>query len=184
MDRRPIRCDETIDGFTDHDSRQRADRNPGATSAERRRSDTGRPLTDLTAGDVVVPTYIPSGLRLERAKILERGGWSEFSFLLERADPQYEYSTDFTVIVLESPGTLLPLGPQFLNDPDHPPVDIAGVTWGWNDFFVVRTAHIGSFEVWISLDALDRSEAERLIEGLRALPLEQFPVPISFNGVD
>ena len=147
-------------------------------------SDTGRPLTDLTTGDVVVPTYIPSGLTLKRAKILERGGWSEFSFLLERADPQYEYSTDFTVILSESPGTLLPLGSQFLNDPDHPPVDIAGVTWGWNDFFVVRTAHIGSFEVWVSFDALDTSEAERLIEGLRALPIDQFPVPISFNGVD
>ena len=147
-------------------------------------SGTGRPLTDLSAGDVVAPTYIPPGLTLNGATIVERGEWSEFSFLLERDDPGYQYSTEFTVILLEGPGNLSPLGPQFLNDPDHPPVDIAGATWGWNDFLVTRVAHVGSFEVMVAFDALERSEAQRLIEGIRAVPLEQFPVPISFTGVD
>jgi hypothetical protein len=148
-------------------------------------SDTGRPLTDLAEGNVAVPTYIPPGLTLKSAKILEiEQGSYEFSFLLERADPQYQYPTDFTVILWESNGTLRPLGPQFLDDPNHPPVDIAGVTWGWNDFLMTRVARIASFEVMIFLDVLDRSEAERFIEGLRAVPIEQFPVPISFNGAD
>ena len=47
-----------------------------------------------------------------------------------------------------------------------------------------RVTYIGSFEIWVSFDGLDRLESERFIEGLRAVPFEQFPVPISFNGAD
>ena len=145
---------------------------------------TSRPLAELAVGDVVVPTYIPPGLTFSSAKIIEiRRGEYEFSYLLESADPQYQYSTGlgFTVMLVEGDGALGSLGPQFLDDPDHPPLDIAGVTWGWGDFEPGRVAQIGSFEVWVQ-SSLSESEVQRFIEGLRAVPLAQFPAPISFNG--
>ena len=145
--------------------------------------DFGRPLAELAMGDVVVPTYIPPGRTLNNAKIVERQqGSYEFSFRLEQSDPQQQL---ITVSLYQFGGTtLVPLQPQFLNDPDHPPVDIAGITWGWNDFESDRVARIGPNEVMVGFDLLERSEAQRFIEGLRAVPVEQFPVPISFDSAD
>lgn len=143
----------------------------------------GRPLAELATGDVIVPTYIPPGRTLNDAKIVERqGGSYSFSFLLEQADTQPQWTA---VSLYQFGGTTLgPLGPQFLDDPDHPPVDIAGVTWGWNDFEKTRVARFGPNEVMVKFDLLERSEAKRFIEGLRAVRFEQFPVAITSEGID
>ncbi len=77
-----------------------------------------------------------------------------------------------------------PLDPNAVNDPNHPPVEIAGLTWGWGDFEPARIAYIGPFSVWVYLHDLDRSQAQRFIEGLRAVPDEQFPYPIVSDGAD
>jgi hypothetical protein len=145
-------------------------------------SDTGRPLTDLAKGDVVVPTYIPPGLALQStAQIHEYAtADSEFFFTLETADGSYSNA----VRLWESSGTVGPLGPRFIDDPNHPPVEIAGLTWGWYDFETARIANVGEFEVWVYLDGLDKLEAERLIEGLRAVSIDQFPGAITFDGAD
>jgi hypothetical protein len=145
-------------------------------------SETGRPLTELAPGDIVVPTYIPPGRTLSTgAQIYEHaGGTSEFSFTLESADGQYSNM----VRLWESDGTGRPLDRAALDDPNHPPVEIAGITWGWNDFESARVANIGSSSVWVSLHGLDRSEAERFIEGLRAASVEEFPGPIASDGAD
>jgi hypothetical protein len=144
-------------------------------------SDTGRPLTDLAAGDVVVPTYIPPGLTLQTpARIYEYAtAVSEFSFNLESADGVYGNS-----VRLWEQDVARPLDPAALDDANHPPVEIAGITWGWSDFESARIANIGPFGVWVYLHGLDRSEAERFIEGLRAVPIEQFPGPIASDGAD
>jgi hypothetical protein len=139
-------------------------------------SDTGRPLTELVEGDVVIATYVPPGMALQdAARIYEYPDSSEFSFTL---DPTLH------VRLWEWDEAVPPLGPDELDDPNHPPVEIAGITWGWNDFESARIAHIGPFAVWVSLHGLDRSEAERFIEGLRAAPFEQFPGPIVVDGAD
>lgn len=141
-------------------------------------SDTGRPLTELRAGDVVVPTYIPPGLALRaEAQIHEGPNFSEFSLTLETPDGEYSNG----VRLWENGG---PIGPADSDDPNHPHVEIAGLTWEWNDFETARIAHVGSFSVWVYLHGLDRSEAERFIEGLRAVTVEQFPGPIAVDGAD
>ncbi len=136
-------------------------------------SEIGRPLTDLVEGDVLVPTYIPPGLRLQipAQRFIHGDGTRETWFNLETLDGIYANSAG-----LHDVGR--PLGPPTaseLDDPNHPPVDIGGLTWVWNDFGAARHAVSGSFAVSVSLHGLDRSEAERFIEGLRAVPAEQFP---------
>jgi hypothetical protein len=160
---------------------------PTATSAPQARApsdvngDTGRPLTDLAEGDVVVPTYIPPGLALQgAARLSENPDGSEFMFNLATADGMYANS----VRLWEHDPPLGPLGPAQMDDPNHPPVEIAGLTWGWYDFETARIAQIGPFQVWVYLHDLDRSEAERFIEGLRAASIEQFPGPIAVDGPD
>jgi hypothetical protein len=143
--------------------------------------DTGRPLTELAAGDVLVPTYIPPGLALQReARLSENPDGSEFMFILETADGQDSNA----VRVWENDGTPGPLGSAGLDDPNHPPVEIAGLTWGWYDFETARIANVGPFSIWVYLRGLDTSEAERFIEGLRAVSVEQFPGPIAVDGAD
>ena len=144
-------------------------------------SGAGRPLTDLTAGDVVIATYIPPSLTLQgEASIYEYPTASEFSFNLETADGEYSNS----VRLWEHDGAVGELDRTALNDPNHPPVEIAGLMWGWNDFESARYANIGPFQVWVYLHGLDRSEAQRFIEGLRAASVEQFPGPIASDGAD
>lgn len=74
--------------------------------------------------------------------------------------------------------------PAELDDPNHPPVEIQGLIWAWNDFAVARIAYVDSFSIDLGLHGLDRSEAERFIEGLRAVPFEQFPGPVTIDGDD
>ena len=155
---------------------------PGAQAPSDASFETGRPLTDLAPGDVVVPTYIPPGLILQdTAQIYEYpGGVSEFAVSLETTDGAF-YSS---VRLWDYGNDVGPLDPTALNDPNHPPVEIADLTWGWGDFEPARIANIGPFSVWVYLDGLDRSEAERFIEGLRAVPFEQFPSSIVVDGAD
>jgi hypothetical protein len=142
--------------------------------------DTGRPLTDLADGDVLVPTYIPPGLALEgEARLSENPVGSEFMFTVAAADGQPS-----NAVRLWEDGPLGPLGPAELDDPNHPPVEIAGLTWGWYDFERARIANIGPFSVWVYLHGLDEVEAVRFIEGLRAVSVEQFPGPIAVDGPD
>lgn len=145
-------------------------------------SELGRPLAELVEGDVVVPTFIPSGLVLrDLAQFYEHGdGSSEITVNLGSAGDEFANSVRLWEMD-EPPG---PLGQQFLDDPNHPPVEIRGVTWGWNDFESARVANIGRFSVWLYLSGLDAAEAERFLEGLRAVPLEQFPHPITVDGAD
>ena len=136
-------------------------------------SEIGRPLTDLVEGDVLFPTYIPPGLTLQipAQRFIHGDGTLQTWFNLETPDGIYANSAG-----LHDFGR--PLGPPTaseLDDPNHPPVDIGGLTWVWNDFGEARHAVSGSFAVSVSLHGLDRSEAERFIEGLRAVPAEQFP---------
>jgi hypothetical protein len=142
--------------------------------------DTGRPLTDLADGDVLVPTYIPPGLALEgEARLSENPVGSEFMFTVAAADGQPSIA-----VRLWEDGPLGPLGPAELDDPNHPPVEIAGLTWGWYDFEMARIANIGPFSVWVSLRGLDEVEAVWFIEGLRAASIEQFPGPIQYDTAD
>lgn len=137
-----------------------------------------RPLTELAAGDVVFPTYIPPGLTLQpEAQIHEQPGLSEFSVALETADGEYSNS-----IRLWQDGG--PIAPARSDDPNHPRVEVAGLTWEWNDFESARITHVGSFSVWVYLHGLDRSEAARFIEGLRAVAATEFPGPIAVDGAD
>ena len=142
----------------------------------------GRPLTGLTEGDVVVPTYIPPGLTVrESAQFHEHGnGFSEVTVSLYSADNAWANSVRLWDYLNDAG----PLDPQALGDPNHPPVEIAGVTWGWNDFETARVANIGQFSVWVYLHGLDRLEAERFIEGLRAIPIEQFRGQVAEDGAD
>jgi len=161
-----------------------SDGGPTATSPPQAPSEvgsgTGRALTDLAPGDVVVPTYIPPGLTLQgEAQIYEHGnGMSEFSFSLKTTDGLWANS-----VRLWDNGSS-PIGPATGDDPNHPPVEIAGLTWEWNDFESARIAHIGSFSMWVYLHGLDRSEAQQFIEGLRAASIEQFPGPVVSDGAD
>ena len=77
-----------------------------------------------------------------------------------------------------------PIGPAVSDDPNHPHVEVAGLTWEWNDFERARIAHIGSYSVWVYLHGFDRPTAERFIEGLRAVPVEEFPGTIAVDGAD
>ena len=154
---------------------------PGARAPSDVSSETGRPLTDLAPGDVVVPTYIPPGMTLQdTVQIYEdRSGLTEFSVSVETADGAHSIS-----ISLQNWGhDVGPLNPGALNDPNHPPVEIADLTWGWGDIEPARIANIGPFSVLVYLDGLDRSHAEQFIEGLRAIPIEQFPNPIVSDGL-
>lgn len=133
----------------------------------------GRPLTELTEGDIVIPTYIPPGLTLDhsvRFHEFARGG-SDVIVALETADNQPANA----VRLVSSANDSGPLSPRHLDDPNHPPVEIAGLTWGWYDFETARIANIGQFSIWVYLHGLDRLQAERFINGLRAVPGEQFP---------
>ena len=89
---------------------------PGAQAPSDAGSETGRPLTDLAPGDVVVPTYIPPGLILQdTAQIYEYpGGVSEFSVSLETADGAF-YSS---VRLWDYGNDVGPLDPTALNDPE------------------------------------------------------------------
>lgn len=58
-----------------------------------------------------------------------------------------------------------------LTDPNHPPVEAAGVLWGWYDFEQARIAAIGPIRVWVYLIGVDPAEAARFVEGLRAVPV-------------
>ena len=61
---------------------------------------------------------------------------------------------------------------------------LAGLTWGWNDFETARVANIGQFSVWVYLHGLDRPEAERFIDGLRAVPIDEFLGQVARDGAD
>lgn len=138
----------------------------------------GRPLTDLEAGDVVIATYLPPGLEPDgEARIHEYPGATEFYLAFETADGARHHA----VRLWEGDG---PIDPAPQDDPNHPPVEIAGLTWEWNDFESARIAYVGAFSVWVYLDGLDRPEAERFVEGLRAVPIEQYPGPIVVDGPD
>ncbi|WP_420451463.1 hypothetical protein [Ilumatobacter sp.] len=163
---------------TTSDGAQTPTSEPGAQTPDRIGSETGRPLAELVDGDVVFPTYIPPGLTLRpEAQISEQPGLSEFSVTLEAADGEHSAS-----IRLWQEGG--PIGPAPSDDPNHPRVEVAGLTWEWNDFESARITYVGSFSVWVYLHGLDRSEAERFIEGLRAIPIEQFPNPIASDSPD
>jgi hypothetical protein len=167
--------DSTSDGAPTETSQPRAP----ATNDEG--SEIGRPLAELAPGDVIVPTYIPPGMVLVGdAQIHEHVNESEFFFSLETVDG----TVSNAVRLWESDHELGPLGPTEMEDPNHPPVEIAGVTWGWYDFETARVANVGAFSVWLSLRGLDRSEAERFIEGLRAVSIEQFPGPIAVDSAN
>jgi hypothetical protein len=137
-----------------------------------------RPLADLADGDVVVPTYVPDGMVFDGPA---RNSDDEFSFSLHTPD-RGPYT-----LVRQWPGNLMggpdvvqptPPDPATLTDPDHPPIEIAGITWGWFDFEQARTAHVGRSVIIVGVNGLDEVEAERFIEGLRAASIEQFPGPI------
>ena len=155
---------------------------PGAQAPIDVGAEVGRPLTELTEGDIVVPTYTPPGLTVtDSAQFYEYPrGVSEVTVALETVSNEWANSIRLWDYVDDAG----PLDPQALGDPNHPPVEIAGVTWGWNDFETARVANIGQFSVWVYLHGLDRLEAERFIEGLRAIPIEQFGGQVAEDGAD
>ena len=127
-------------------------------------SDTGRPLTDLAEGDVVVPTYIPAD-RSTRGNGTDheyRPGDSRILVRPGAADDEYANS----VHLRESNG---PLGPStaVLEDPNHPPVDIAGLTWAWDDFDR-STSPASARSRFRSIWAASTVGRRTFIEGLRA----------------
>jgi hypothetical protein len=144
---------------------------------------TGRPLIELAEGDVVIPTYVPPGLTVRNsARFYEHpNGDSEVTVVLESTDDNGWANSIRLWDYVNDSG---PLDPTALEDPNHPPVEIAGLTWGWNDFETARVANIGQFSIWVYLHGLDRLEAERFIDGLRAVPIEEFPGQVARDGGD
>jgi hypothetical protein len=139
---------------------------------------TGRPLTELAEGDVVLPTYVPPGLTLGPAREHDAGpGLAEFFLPLDAVDAR----PSIAVRLWRNGG---PIGPVATEDPNHPHVEVAGLAWQWNDFESARIAHVGPFSVFVYLHGLDRWEAERFIEGLRAVRVDEFPDPIVVDGPD
>ncbi len=150
---------------------------PQAQGPSESGADAGRPLADLRDGDVVIATYIPQGLTLQRPARNHMDGTmnKEFQFWLESAD-----SMRYISVRLWKDGP----GWAQTDDPNHPHVEIAGITWFWNDFEHARMANLDPFSVWVYLDGLDRLEAERFIEGLRVVPIEEFPGSIASDGAE
>lgn len=144
--------------------------------------DTGRPLTELVEGDVVVATYIPPDLIPDGEAMLRElpDARSVFEFTLATADE----ANSVRVTLGHRSGSVSTHNPAELDDPNHPPVEIQGLIWAWNDFAVARIAYVDSFSIDLGLHGLDRSEAERFIEGLRAVPFEQFAGPVTIDGAD
>ena len=81
-------------------------------------------------------------------------------------------------------GSVWTHNPAELDDPNHPPVEIARPHLGMERLRRARIAYVDSFSITVGLRGLDRSEAERFIDGLRAVPVEQFPNPIESDGAD
>ena len=89
-------------------------------------SDTGRSLVDIADGDVLIATYLPLGVTSRgEAQIHEYAtGDSAFHLEFETADPEHWVS----VGLWDFGEDLGPFPPPELDDPNHPPVDLAE---GW-----------------------------------------------------
>ena len=60
--------------------------------------------------------------------------------------------------------------PAELDDPNHPPVEIQGLMWAWNDFAVARIAYVDSFSSDLGLHGLDPVHVgQRLVADLADL---------------
>lgn len=134
-----------------------------------------RPLTELGDGDVVIPAYLPPGMQLESPARLRTSGVFDFSFSATNDGGMLSLS------VTQWPASSGQFAAETLSDPNHPPVELAGGTWGWYDFESARIAQFGPFDVLVRFSGLEPVEARRFVEGLRAGALEQYPGPI---GID